>query len=204
MEETETETVILKNTSDSKYDNPEVREYIVRKNNDGWTIQQIVDGLKERGYDKITPNTVSELKKMVIARATVQSNTVSEQFEEYQTILKETFGQSIQALGEYVKAIRTLQKEFDNVRTEEGDLDVVKAKMAIFKTIPQAVSLMSEIRKYMEFATDMVNKVETTTKEGVIYSTEQIMKQVNDYWPIFLRDAERKGDIKIINRNIIK
>jgi hypothetical protein len=202
--EIDTEPVILKLTSDSKYDKPEVREYIVRKNNEGWNNTQIADGLRERGYDKITPQTVSELRKLVIARATVQSNTVSEQFEEYQVMLKDTFGESIKALGEYVKAIRVLQEEFDKVRTEDGDLDVVKAKMAIFKTIPQAVGLMREIRSYMEFATEMVNEVKTTTKEGVIYSTEQIMSQVNDYWPMYLRDAEKRGDIKILNKNILK
>jgi len=199
----DTEPVFLKTTGDSKYDNPEIREYIVRKNNEGWSITQITEGLKERGYDKITPQKVGELKKLVIARATVQSNTVSEQFEEFQDLLRETYKDAIGALGEYVKAVRVLQHEFNNIRDDEGNLDVVKAKMAIFKTIPQAVSLMKEIRGFLEFNTEMVNQVKTTTQEGVIYSTEQIMEQMNQYWPMFLKDAEKRGDIEIINRTIL-
>jgi hypothetical protein len=149
------EPLVISKQSGNKYDIPEVRQYIKIKRDDGLTWQQIAEGLKERGFDKISPTVCMNLYTTMIARSTVTHNTAKEVFDDHTDAIKESYDQAISVIGTLVKRLRKIVEEIPEDNTQD--------KMMVLKAIPYAVSIMKEIREGVEFQASLQDKV---TKEG--------------------------------------
>jgi gas vesicle protein len=149
------EPLVISKQSGSKYDIPEVRQYIKIKRDDGLTWQQIAEGLKERGFDKIGPTVCMNLYTTMIARSTVTHNTAKEVFDDHTDAIKESYDQAISVIGTLVKRLRKIVEEIPDEETSD--------KLMVLKAIPFAVSIMKEIREGVEFQASLQDKI---TKEG--------------------------------------
>ena len=198
------EVILQANPSErgSKYDTPEIISYVVEKKNEGMSFAQITENLKQRGYESISPNKVSELHKRATARSVVYHNTASEEFEDYSGALKECYGEAIKILGEYVRNFRDINDRLKKLNAD-GDMDILKMKMEIAQQVPQAVKILKEIREFTKFQADLQDKMITEQKKEV-WSETQMMDYVTKYLPTLLKEYERENKIKILDRSVLK
>jgi hypothetical protein len=173
--------VITKDRSGSKYDVPEVRQYIRIKRDDGLSWSQIADGLKERGFDKISPTVCMNLYTTMIARSTVTHNAAKEVFDDFTEELKLSYGEAIKIIGEYIRTMRDIIEEMKKIKNEDGDIDLLKAKMAIAKTIPTGVSILKEIREFVRFQAELQDKKVTEGTKQIEMTASETMDFLNKY-----------------------
>lgn len=209
METQTVEPVIITKDSGNKYDRPDVRKYIQVKKADGWNWAEIADGLKERGYDKISGAICSNIYTKMTARAVVHSTEGKELMEDLTDEIKKSYQDAIQILGQLVKNLR--------VAVEEANPEDVDNKMEILKVIPYATNLMKSIRENMAL---QLSLQDTIIKEGEkqLYSTpSETMEIINKYGREIIKEnanliAQRivkryelpKDEIKNIVRDIEK
>jgi intein-encoded DNA endonuclease-like protein len=183
--------VITKAASGNKYDIPEVRQYIKIKRDDGLSWSQIAEGLKDRGFDKISPTVCMNLYTTMIARSTVTHNTAKEVFDDHTDAIKESYDQAISVIGTLVRRLRKIVEEIPEDDTSD--------KLMVLKTIPFAVSIMKEIREGVEFQASLQDKI---TKEGtkqIEMTAAETMDFLNKY-----QDEVIKEKILEIARSIAK
>ena len=209
METQTVEPVIITKDSGNKYDRPDVRKYIQVKKADGWNWAEIADGLKERGYDKISGAICSNIYTKMTAKAVVHSTEGKELMEDLTDEVKKSYQDAIQILGQLVKNLR--------VAVEEANPEDVDNKMEILKVIPYATNLMKSIRENMAL---QLSLQDTIIKEGEkqLYSTpSETMEIINKYGREIIKEnanliAQRivkryelpKDEIKNIVRDIEK
>jgi hypothetical protein len=178
----------------SKYDTPEITAYILDGKTKGKSFSEITQGLKDRGFDKIAPQTVSDLYARAIAKATVVHNQASDDFEEYQEIIKQQYGESINLMGEYVKLLRNLLKDMKERYANSEDEDKLSARGELVKSIPYATNIMKEIREYAKLQMELGDKVYLERSKEV-WNEGEIMDYVNKY----LKTLEKNGQVRILD-----
>jgi hypothetical protein len=187
------EPVILRSQPDTrdKYDTSEVIEFIVEKRNDDLTFEKITELLKERGYESIGTNKVSELYHKAIARSTLVHHTANEQFVDFSEQLKEMFGKAIKVLGRLVDAMDKVADEF-----EASDLDTMAKYMKLIKMTPEIKMGVSEVRSMVKDWQEKQDKI-ITEQKSLVWSESQMTEYINNYIPTLLSDYEKKGyDLK--------
>ena len=191
METQTVEPVIITKDSGNKYDRPDVRKYIQVKKADGWNWAEIADGLKERGYDKISGAICSNIYTKMTAKAVVHSTEGKELMEDLTDEVKKSYQDAIQILGQLVKNLR--------VAVEEANPEDVDNKMEILKVIPYATNLMKSIRENMAL---QLSLQDTIIKEGEkqLYSTPaETMETINKYSGEIIKE-----NAKLIAQRIVK
>lgn len=191
METQTVEPVIITKDSGNKYDRPDVRKYIQVKKADGWNWAEIADGLKERGYDKISGAICSNIYTKMTAKAVVHSTEGKELMEDLTDEVKKSYQDAIQILGQLVKNLR--------VAVEEANPEDVDNKMEILKVIPYATNLMKSIRENMAL---QLSLQDTIIKEGEkqLYSTpSETMETINKYGREIIKE-----NAKLIAQRIVK
>lgn len=176
----------------SKYDNPEVIQFVIEKKNDGLSWVGISNLLKERGYENIKPDKVKEIYNVTLAKAITVGNVARKNFDEFTDLLLENYGDAIHLLSDYVKKLRALVKQLDD-RVEEGDDDsLLQSRLNVIKTIPIMTALVREIRSFMEFQAEQIKEIKITQAEKVVYSTSEISNQAEEFAKTYLKEAINK------------
>ena len=160
-----------------EYDKPEIISYVVENKNLGKSYQDIVTGLKARGFDSITDNTVKNIYKTAYARSIRTSNTAKKEYEEFTKELVSLYGQALELMKEYIKNMREINTKLNNVVNENGDVDILQTKLMVAKTIPMAIGLLKEIREYNAFQADLAEKIEQTQEIGM--TSSDVLKEIN-------------------------
>lgn len=176
----------------SKYDNPEVIQFVIEKKNDGLSWVGISNLLKERGYENIKPDKIKEIYNVTLAKAITVGNVARKNFDEFTDLLLENYGDAIHLLSDYVKKLRALVKQLDD-RVEEGDDDsLLQSRLNVIKTIPIMTALVREIRSFMEFQAEQIKEIKITQAEKVVYSTSEISNQAEEFAKTYLKEAINK------------
>lgn len=189
-----------------KYDEPWIKEYIIEERNQNKTWEEIVNGLKERGLDKITAQTCSKLYKESLARTLTTSTEAKDDFIEFTKQLKDIYKDSITLMGEYVKALRRINQELLNIKVTEDDdkTTLLQTQMSIAKQIPLATGLMKEVREYVKNQISLYDTIQETKEEDVVWSEAKMLSYVNEFLPIYLKQQDELGTIRILDKSILK
>jgi predicted double-glycine peptidase len=195
MSETDQEPIVINNKlTKSKYETPEVTNYIIENRNKGVTFEDIAKGLRERGFETINPSTVQKLHLKLIAKSVTVHNTAKEVFDNHTDTLNKMYGESLKLMGIYVKKLREIIETLENAE----DPDSLEVKGNIIRTIPVAVQVMREIRSSVETQMELQDKITKTSEKEVVWNEGQMLEYVNDY----LKVLEQNGQIKILDNNL--
>lgn len=178
----------------SKYEDPDVINYIVTCRTHGKNITEITEGLKERGYPNIAPQTVSELFKMAVAKTTLVHNTANEKFQDFSNQLDEMYSKAIKVLNNLINVLDKIYEEY-----EASDMETMQKYLMFIKLTPQIKLTTDQIFRLINDYKEQQDKI-IQTRELNAYSIEDMMKYDSEK----LRLLEKNGDIKIINKNLIK
>lgn len=197
---------IIIHESTSKYSEPWIKEYIVEERNRKKTWEEIATGIQERGMPNITAQKCSTIWKEALAKTMVTSTQAKEDFIEFTNDLRLIYGDAIKLMGEYVKTLRLVNEELGKVVVvdEEGKVNVLQTQMAIAKQIPLATGLMKEVREYVKNQISLYDTIQKTGEEDVVWNESQILEYFGQHEPIRLKQLEEQGDIKILNKQILK
>jgi hypothetical protein len=83
-------------------------------------------------------------------------------------------------------------KEF---KDEDGQMDLLRVKMSVAKTIPLSVGVMRELREYLKFQVELQDTIIKTQEKDVVWNESQMIQYMNDYLP----SLEKSGKIKILD-----
>lgn len=199
--------IILHDTvRESKYSEPWIKEYIVEERNNKKTWEEIAEGLRERGLDKITAIKCSSIHKEALARTLTTSTAAKEDFIEFTQALKDMYGDSIKLMGEYVKVLRKINEELSKIEVidEDGKVNVLQTQMAIAKQIPLATGLMKEVREYVKNQISLYDTIQETKEEDVVWSSSKMIEFYSQFEPTRLKQLEEEEKIKILDKSILK
>jgi hypothetical protein len=174
---------------DGKYDNDEVVSYIVENRNDNKTFEVIADGLKQRGYDSISSNQVSELYNKAIARAVVTHNTANKKFTDFSGELDKMYSQAINVMARLINVLDKIYDEF-----ETSDMETMQKYLMFIKLAPQIKMTVSEIRELLTEYKSNQDKIMIETKNMAMKESDMI-EFINKY----LKTLEKSGQIKILD-----
>lgn len=155
MEETIVqEPLVISKESGSKYDIPEIRQYIKIRKEQGYNFTEIAEGLKkERGFENISPNICSNLYMKMTSKSIVTHNTANEVVEDMTEHIKAMYLDALQLTGRLLKSYRKVVEE-----TEDENL-----RREIHKLIPTGGQLMKSIREDLN---TILRYKDTEIKEG--------------------------------------
>jgi hypothetical protein len=197
------EPIILRNDSigrsKSKYDDPEIYEYLVEKRNDGWTFEKICEGLKERGYDKIDPNTVSKLYTKAVAKSITLHHTANERFTDMSEELDQMNAQAMRALRKLLDYINNIGDELE----ETQDLSTLQKQLKFVQLAPQIKMALSELRETIKDYYNHQDKV-IKEKESQSMTLQEMINNLSTYMVPVLKEWEKQKKIEILDRNLIK
>ena len=193
-EDTQAHENIITYQKVGKHEEPWILEYVVEERNKKKTWEEIAGGLKERGQVTITPQICSTLHKKALARTLTTSTTAKEDFIEFTEQLREIYGDAIKLMGEYVRALRTINEELGKIAVvdEDGKVNVLQTQMAIGKQIPLATGLMKEVREYVKNQIALYDVVQETKEKDVVWSENQMLNYIEQYLPIMIKEKLKK------------
>jgi hypothetical protein len=174
----------------SPYDEVWVKEYVIEQRNNKKTWEEIAEGLKERGLDKITGQKCSSIHKEALARTLTTSTEAKEDFIEFTQDLKNMYGDSIKLMGEYIKALRNINEELGKIEIidQDGKVNVLQTQMAIAKQIPLATGLMKEVREYVKNQISLYDTIEATKEQDVVWDEKRMISYINDALPTIMSE----------------
>lgn len=200
--EVENEPVILKSNPSklrTKYDQPEIIEYVVEKRNKDWTWEKIADGLKERGFDNITSVECSKLYKVAIARSVTVHNTSQEMFTDFSEELNFMNAKGLKVLRRLIEGLESIADLLD----ASDELSVLQKQLKFVQLAPQIKMALSEIREQIRDFKEGQDKI-IQTQESMVWSEDKMIQYWNDYQPTMLKELEKQGKIKILDKTITK
>jgi hypothetical protein len=204
------EDIILHDNT-GKYDAPWIREYVIEERNRKKTWEEIAAGIRERGMPNITAQKCSTIWKASLARTMVTSTEAKEDFIEFTQQLKGLYGDAIMIMGGYTKTLRGFleilekkKEELEEIGGEDMVAKILELQINIAKTIPLTTGLMKEIREYVKSQISLYDTIQKTGEEDIIFSESKILEYYNQFEPTRLKQLEEQGDIKILNKQVLK
>lgn len=172
-----------------KYDKPEIYAYIVENRNKDKSWSEIAQGIEERGYGSMTPDTASKLWSKALARSIVIHNTAQEQFDDFSSELQKMYSKAIAVLSRHIDILDKIYTEF-----ETSDMETMQKYLMYIKLAPQIKMTADTILSYLREYKDGQDKL-ITEKKNEVWSASEMIEYINKY----LKTLEKSGQVKILD-----
>jgi len=184
------ETGVVSSFANEEYQNPELREEILKLRNKGYSFESIKDEINNKYELDISESTIRTIYEKELAKALTIDKLSNKNFDTYRKAMVARYDRIVKIADFLLEAIEEVRDRF-----ESSDMDKVDKYIAFIKMTPNITRALDQVLSQLEFLRKEDERIKIEQK-NIIYSPIQI----NQYLQDSLGDLIRDGYIKVLRK----